>query len=142
MIYKSSDDRFRSILTKLINSRLGEFLLYFIIIYLFFYLVPNEAYSAQIRLPGEDNSSKLEAAGTLLRLVDTALFKWGARIFAGLGILSAGFHLKDQRFGLAVISVIGAIIMGTSPLWVKNIFDIGGGSTLFSYVTQLGGFYV
>ena len=44
-------------------------------------------------------------------MVDTALFKWGARIFAGTGILSAGWHLKDQRFGLAVISVIGSILL-------------------------------
>ncbi|MCB9061467.1 MAG: hypothetical protein H6622_08100 [Halobacteriovoraceae bacterium] len=92
----------------------------------------DSAFAASIKLPGTDSSDKLEAAGTLLRMVDTALFKWGARIFAGLGILSAGWHLKDQRFGLAVISVIGSILIGTCPMWVKNIFDIGGGSTLFS----------
>jgi hypothetical protein len=42
-----------------------------------------EAYS-QARLPGTDASDKLEAAGTLLRLIDTGLFKWGARIFGSI----------------------------------------------------------
>jgi hypothetical protein len=80
------------------------------------------------RIPGSDESSKLEAAGTLLRLVDTAVFLWGSRIFAGLCILSAGWSLKEQRFGMAVICVLGAIVIGTAPMWVKNIFEIGGGS--------------
>lgn len=130
------------IIQNLKNMKLAELILYLMIALLIVHLFSNEVMANQIRLPGEDSSDKLEAAGTLLRLVDTALFKWGARVFAGLGILSAGFHLKDQRFGLAVISVIGAIIMGTSPLWVKNIFDIGGGATLFSSINQLGVFYV
>ncbi len=45
-------------------------------------------------LPGRDESAKLEAAGTLLRLIDTGLFKWGARLFAGLCIMSAAWALK------------------------------------------------
>ncbi len=109
-----------------------DFLLMVFLIVLIGLLMFDSAYAGSIKLPGTDSSDKLEAAGTLLRMVDTALFKWGARIFAGLGILSAGWHLKDQRFGLAVISVIGSILIGTCPMWVKNIFDIGGGSTLFS----------
>ena len=48
---------------------------------------------AGTRIPGVDESDKLEAAGTLLRLVDTGLFSWGARIFAGICIFLpvAGF---------------------------------------------------
>lgn len=84
-------------------------------------------------LPGSDESAKLTAAGTLLRIVDTGLFKWGARIFAGLCIMSAAWALKEQRFGVSVICIVGAIIFGTAPKWVKNIFDIGGGDSVFSY---------
>lgn len=91
---------------------------------------------AQARLPGSDASSKLEAAGTLLRLVDTALFKWGARIFAGISVLSAGWNLKEQRYALVVLSILGAIIIGTSPLWVKNIFSIGGGDSIFGSLVE------
>jgi len=87
---------------------------------------------AQARIPGADQSDKLEAAGTLLRLVDTGLFKWGARIFAGICIFSSAWSLKEQRFGTAVICIIGAILFGTAPTWVKNIFDIGGGGGIFS----------
>jgi len=87
---------------------------------------------AQVSLPGSDQSDKLEAAGTVLRFVDTSLFKWGARIFAGLSILSAGWALKEQRFAVSVVCVISALMIGTSPMWVQNIFDIGGGDTLFS----------
>lgn len=98
------------------------------------------AYAAPSRLPGEDASDKLQAAGTLLRIVDTGLFQWGARIFAGICIMSAAWSLKEQRFGIAIICVIGAIIFGTAPIWVKNIFEIGGGGGVFSLVEPGGGF--
>jgi hypothetical protein len=89
-------------------------------------------------LPGEDASDKLEAAGTLLRMIDTGLFKWGARLFSGMCIMSAGWALKEQRFGIATICVIGAVIFGTAPVWVKNIFEIGGNQGLFSVVPYIG----
>ncbi len=84
------------------------------------------------RIPGADAADKLEAAGTVLRIVDTALFKWGARLFAGISILSAGHNLKEQRFGVAIICIISAIILGTAPVWVENIFSIGGGNGIFN----------
>jgi hypothetical protein len=86
------------------------------------------------QLPGSDASDKLEAAGTLLRLVDTALFKWGARIFSGVCIMTAAWSLKEQRFGIAVICIIGAIIFGTAPSWVRNIFAISGSDSVFGIV--------
>lgn len=106
-----------------------------------FCLLCADSFGAVPRLPGTDQSDKLQAAGTLLRIIDSALFSWGARLFAGLLILNAGISLKNQAFGLAFISIIGAIIIGTAPMWVKNIFDMGGG-TLFSMISGLGGFYV
>lgn len=84
------------------------------------------------RIPGSDASDKLEAAGTLLRIIDSVLFSWGARIFAGLCVMSAGWNLKEQRFGMAVLCVVAAIVLGTAPTWVRNIFDIGGGGGIFS----------
>lgn len=92
------------------------------------------SYASITRLPGEDASDRLEAAGTLLKILDTGVFKWGARIFAGLCIMSSAWALKEQRFGIAVICVVGAIIFGTAPKWVKNIFDIGENQSLFSRV--------
>ncbi len=97
----------------------------------FIFLFCFNSYGAS-RLPGADAADKLEAAGTLLKLVDTALFIWGARIFAGIAILSAGWNLKEQRFGVAIICVVSALIFGTAPIWVKNIFDIGGGNGIFT----------
>jgi hypothetical protein len=85
-----------------------------------------------VSLPGSDESGQLEAAGTLIRIIDTGLFKWMARIMAGLCILSSGWALKEQRFGVAVICIVGAILFGTAPTWVANIFEIGGGDGLFS----------
>lgn len=87
---------------------------------------------AGTKIPGADASDKLEAAGTLLRIVDSVLFSWGARIFAGLCVMSAGWNLKEQRFGIAVLCVVAALVLGTAPTWVKNIFDIGGGGGVFS----------
>ncbi len=86
---------------------------------------------AQVKIPGTDQSAKLKTAGTLLMLIDTALFVWLARIFAGLCILSAGWLIKEQKFGPAVICVLGALIIGTSPAWVVNIFEISGGGGVF-----------
>jgi hypothetical protein len=80
------------------------------------------------KLPGADESSKLEAAGTLLRLVDTLIFVWGARVGAAMCILSAGWSLKEQRFGIALIAILAAVVIATAPAWVKNLFEIGGGS--------------
>src|SRR5579884_1441642 len=64
-------------------------------------------------LPGDDVSEKLEAAGTLLKLIDTGIFNWGAKVFAGILVLSAGWALKDQRFGIAAICLAGAVMIGT-----------------------------
>ena len=98
-----------------------------------FLLVQSEpSFAAVARLPGEDASDKLEAAGTLLKILDTGLFKWGARIFAGICIMSSAWALKEQRFGIAIICVVGALIFGTAPKWVKNIFDIGDNQSIFS----------
>ncbi len=94
-------------------------------------VIHTQAFGAT-RIPGSDASDKLEAAGTLLRIVDSFLFVWGARIFAGLCIMSAGWSLKEQRFGIAVLCVVSAIVLGTAPVWVKNIFEIGGGGGVFS----------
>ena len=93
--------------------------------------VAPDAFS-QARIPGTDESSKLEAAGTLLRILDTGIFVWGARLCAGVMVFSAGLNLKEQRFGIAFICVIGALVIGTAPMWVKNIFEIGGGSVFGS----------
>ncbi len=93
-----------------------------------------DVFAAGARLPGTDVSDKLEAAGTLLRIIDTGLFKWGARIFAGICIMSSAWALKEQRFGIAIICIVGAIIFGTAPTWVRNIFEIGGGDSVFGYV--------
>lgn len=94
------------------------------------------AYAGTITLPGEDASDKLEAAGTVLKVIDTGLFRWGARIFAGVCLLSAGWAFKEQRFGVAIVCILGAVIIGTAPMWVKNIFDIGGNQSLFSKVER------
>ncbi|MBC85749.1 MAG: hypothetical protein CL677_01110 [Bdellovibrionaceae bacterium] len=88
------------------------------------------------KLPGQNQHDKLHAAGTVLRFIDIGVFVWGARIFAGLAIMSAGWALKEQKFGVAVISVIAALIIGTAPKWVSNIFEIGGGKGLFSQNSQ------
>lgn len=96
---------------------------------LFWFFGP-EAYS-QAHIPGVDASDKLEAAGTVLRLLDTALFKWGARILAGLCIMSSAWALKEQRFGMAIICIVGALIFGTATTWVKNIFEISGADSIF-----------
>ena len=110
-----------------------EWFLYLLVSVLLIWFAFSQA-EAATRIPGSDVSDKLEAAGTLLRIVDSVLFSWGARIFAGLCIMSAGWNLKEQRFGIAVLCIVAAIVLGTAPMWVKNIFDIGGGGGVFSQI--------
>lgn len=94
----------------------------------------NSVYAAEggVSLPGDDMSANLKAAGILLKTLDTGIFKWGARVFAGLCIMSSAWALKEQRFGIAIICVIGAIIFGTAPKWVADIFTMGGNGGIFS----------
>ena len=118
---------------------IGPFLVFMLVLLLMIILCET-IFGALPRLPGTNEIDQLHAAGTLIRIIDSILFSWGARIFAGLLILNAGISLKNQAFGLAFISIIGAIVIGTAPMWVKNIFDIGGG-TLFSAIF-MGRLYV
>lgn len=110
-----------------------------VVVLLLLWLTRSQAFASTVTIPGADASDKLEAAGTLLRIVDSVLFSWGARIFAGLCVMSAGWNLKEQRFGIAVLCVVAAIVLGTAPMWVRNIFDIGGGGGIFSYLSPLHG---
>lgn len=93
-------------------------------------LIPSAIALAANQLP--DSIADITAASTLLNLVDSLFFKFGARIMAGLTILAAGWNLKEQRFAMALICIFGAIILGTAPMWVKNIMDMdaGGGSVI------------
>jgi hypothetical protein len=117
--------------TSTLPPKYSKWFLITIIITILLWFFHNTAFAAT-RIPGADASDKLEAAGTLLRIVDSVLFSWGARIFAGLCVMSAGWNLKEQRFGIAVLCEVAAIVLGTAPTWVKNIFDIGGGGGIFS----------
>ncbi len=89
------------------------------------------------RIPGEDVSDKMEAAGSLLKLTDTLLFNWVTKLLSGICILTGALALKDQRFPIFIMCIIAALLLGTISLWIKNIWAVGGGSTLFSFVEQL-----
>lgn len=109
----------------------GWFLFNGIVIYVLFH---STAYaSGSGSLPsGTDETGQLTAAATLLNILDVGIFKWGARLFAGLCIMSSAWALKEQRFGVAVICIVGAILFGTAPKWVANLFAIGGNQGIFS----------
>ena len=108
------------------------FLLIFVII---FTTLP--AHGESISLPGDDISSKMESAGTLLRFIDTALFKWTARILSGVCMFGTAWCFKEQRIGTGVVVLIAALLFGTSTMWVKNIFSAAGGDSVFSLKVPL-----
>lgn len=121
-----------------LNPKKNEEWFFFILITFLLICLAHINAMAATKIPGADASDKLEAAGTLLRIVDSVLFSWGARIFAGLCVMSGGWNLKEQRFGIAVLCIVAALVLGSAPMWVKNIFDIGGGGGVFSeYVLPL-----
>ena len=124
-IYEVSEKR----LKKFVESYRTEIcVLYLVVVFLILFSLQAHA---DVRIPGTDESQKLKAAGTLLMLVDTALFVWMARILAGLCILSAGWLIKEQKLGPAIVCVLGGLLIGTSPMWVANIFEISGGGGVF-----------
>ena len=92
------------------------------------------AWADTVRLPGEDVSAQMEGAGTLLRFIDTAIFGWVARLLCGLCVGGAAWSLKEARFGSAVVAIVSALLFGTAPTWVKNIFSISGANSVFSQV--------
>lgn len=114
--------------------------LWILILLILLGLISTDALANIPRLPGTDQTDKLTAAGSLLRILDSFLFKFGARVMAGISVLGAGWNLKEQRFAMAVVCILAAIVIGTAPMWVKNIFDMGGG-TLFSMIFNNGGFH-
>lgn len=100
-------------------------------------LDPHAAFASSVRLPGDDVSAQMEGAGTLLKFVDTAIFGWVARLLCGLCVGGAAWSLKEARFGSAVVAIISALLFGTAPTWVKNIFSISGASSVFAQVERL-----
>ncbi len=103
-----------------------------ILLLIFVILFSLPALADGISLPGEDISSKMESAGTLLRFIDTALFKWTARILSGVCMFGTAWCFKEQRIGTGVVVLIAALLFGTSTMWVKNIFSAAGGDSVFS----------
>jgi len=109
-----------------------KWLVIFLVVAGFIALLGSNMAFGQVSLPGTDQTDKLEAAGTLLRIIDTGLFQWMSRIMAGLCIMSGAWALKEQRFGISVLCIVGAILFGTAPQWVKQIFNLGGNQSIFS----------
>jgi hypothetical protein len=107
-----------------------------ILLALYLALQVHPALADSTKLPGVDASSQMESAGTLLRFIDTGIFKWGARLLAGLCIFGAAWSLKEGRYGPAVISVISAILFGTAPTWVRDIFTVGGSDSVFTSIER------
>jgi hypothetical protein len=115
-----------------LGTGVGVFLATLILMLLLFAFQAHPVFADGTTLPGSDASSQMESAGTLLRFIDTGIFKWGARLLAGLCIFGAAWSLKEGRYGPAVISVVSAVLFGTAPSWVKNIFAVGGSDSVFT----------
>ncbi|MGK5083500.1 hypothetical protein WDW37_09360 [Bdellovibrionota bacterium FG-1] len=106
-----------------------------VMVYVFVMVLdPYTAFAGTVRLPGDDISAQMEGAGTLLKFLDTAIFGWVARLLCGLCVGGAAWSLKEARFGSAVVAIVSALLFGTAPTWVKNIFSISGSSSVFSQV--------
>ena len=75
---------------------------------------------------GSDPLDNLKVATEFMRIIDSGLFHWVGRLMAGICILSAGWALKEQKFSVAVVCLLGAMLFGTAVKWVKNVFSMGG----------------
>lgn len=82
------------------------------------------SFGVSIRAVPENSIQDFTAAQSLLGLIDSALFTVGARVLAAICILGAGWNLKEQRFAMAGICIFAAVMIATTPMWVKNIFAL------------------
>lgn len=101
---------------------LGSWVLCFALSFIVF--ISLNSFGVSIRAVPENSIQEFTAAQSLLGLIDSALFTVGARILAAICILGAGWNLKEQRFAMAGICIFAAVMIATTPMWVKNIFDM------------------
>ncbi|CAM6053766.1 unnamed protein product [Sphagnum tenellum] len=82
------------------------------------------AKASGVKLPGSDPSENMEAAGTVIRFFNTALFVWIGRLLAGICVIGAAWNIKEMRILPAALCVVAAAIIGTAPAWVKGAFSM------------------
>ena len=76
-----------------------------------FIIVASSVAHAGPQIQGADAADKSLKLRNSSAIVDTALFNRALDCFRGISILSAGYSLKEQRFGVAIIYVILLIIL-------------------------------
>ena len=101
----------------------------------FFFLLPliliSASALARISIPGTDESGDLETLGIMAKTFDTVIFTWGAKIAAAVVFLLAGWAIKENRLGMALMCLCAGFLILFAPKLATEIQTMAGVNSLF-----------
>lgn len=100
-----------------------------------FFLIPLLLFSlsalARISIPGSDESASLETLGTMAKTFDVVIFTWGAKIAAAVVFLLAGWAIKENRLGMALLCLVAGFLILFAPKLATEIQTMAGVNSIF-----------
>lgn len=86
---------------------------------------------ARITIPGTNEADQLETLGTMAKTFDVVIFTWGAKIAAAVVFLLAGWAIKENRLGMALLCLCAGFLILFAPKLATEIQAIAGMNSLF-----------
>ena len=86
---------------------------------------------AKINIPGTNEADQLETLGTMAKTFDVVIFTWGAKIAAAIVFLLAGWAIKENRLGVALLCLCAGFLMLFAPKLATEIQSLAGITSLF-----------
>lgn len=94
------------------------------------FLLSNAAF-ALISIPGTNEADSLETIGTMAKTMDVVIFTWGAKIGSAIIFLLAGWAVKENRLGMALLCIISGFLMLFAPKLATEIQAMAGMTSNF-----------
>jgi hypothetical protein len=86
---------------------------------------------AKITIPGTNEADQLETLGTMAKTFDVIIFTWGAKIAAAVVFLLAGWAIKENRLGVALLCLCAGFLILFAPKLATEIQTLAGMTSLF-----------
>ena len=106
------------------------------------FLVSIPAAHADVLLPGEDISAKMEVVGSLLKFLDTALFNWGSKLLGGFFVYVAAHAIGNLKFGRCGAAVVASLLFFFAPNLVRNAANASGSNSVFQSQNDIRSIYI
>lgn len=86
---------------------------------------------ARITIPGTNEADQLETLGTMAKTFDVVIFTWGAKLAAAVVFLLAGWAIKENRLGVALLCLCAGFLILFAPKLATEIQSLAGMTSLF-----------